>query len=121
LPTHQLSKSPLAKKTKRKRREYTKEDVRGCSGSILRPGPPLQSRHELTDGSTEGTELLVGADGARSRIRPLLSDAKPEYVSTTFIEIYLYDADERHSAAAEAGWRRRTVCRWRASKSRQRA
>jgi 2-polyprenyl-6-methoxyphenol hydroxylase-like FAD-dependent oxidoreductase len=60
--------------------------------------------HELTfaDGSTVVTSLAVGADGAWSRLRPLVSDAKPEYVGASFIETYLFDADERHPASAKA-------------------
>ncbi|WP_206787265.1 NAD(P)/FAD-dependent oxidoreductase [Amycolatopsis sp. MtRt-6] len=61
-------------------------------------------RHEVTfaDGHAAGTSLLVGADGAWSRIRPLLTGATPEYVGEAFVEIYLYDADTRHPAAAKA-------------------
>lgn len=61
-------------------------------------------RHELSfaDGTTARTELLVGADGAWSKVRPLLTKAKPGYIGTTFIETYLYDADEGHAATADA-------------------
>ncbi|MGP3754141.1 FAD-dependent oxidoreductase [Streptomyces sp. IBSNAI001] len=61
-------------------------------------------RHEVTftDGATVTSELLVGADGAWSRVRPLLSDAKPSYIGTTFVETYLHDVDRRHAATAAA-------------------
>ncbi|MBB5782246.1 hypothetical protein [Nonomuraea jabiensis] len=74
------------------------------SGKVTDVRPLGAGRHELTfaDGSTVASALLVGADGAWSKVRPLLSDAEPEYVGTTFIDTYLYDADERHTATAEA-------------------
>ena len=61
-------------------------------------------RHEVTfaDGTTVTTNLLVGADGAWSRVRPLLSDATPEYIGVSFVETYLHDADTRHPASAKA-------------------
>lgn len=61
-------------------------------------------RHEVefSDGATVTTGLLVGADGAWSRVRPLLSDAQPEYVGTSLIETYLFDGDTRHPASARA-------------------
>ncbi|SMB81562.1 FAD-dependent oxidoreductase [Deinococcus hopiensis] len=59
--------------------------------------------HTITfeNGHRETFDLVVGADGAWSRVRPLLSGAQPEYSGVTFIEIGIDDADRKHPDIAK--------------------
>ena len=58
--------------------------------------------HQLSfvDGSSIDTDLMVGADGAWSRVRPLVSRHKPLYVGWTSVETYLHEVEERHAPTA---------------------
>ncbi|MFF1703261.1 FAD-dependent oxidoreductase [Streptomyces sp. NPDC058252] len=59
-------------------------------------------RHEVTlaDGETFTADVLIGADGAWSKVRPLVSDATPGYCGVSFVETHLRDADTRHPESA---------------------
>lgn len=52
---------------------------------------------EFEDGSVEsGFDLIVGADGAWSKVRPLLTHIPPFYSGISGFDIRLHDVDRRH-------------------------
>lgn len=76
-----------------------------CWGHKLTQATHLPNgQHQLifAGGSTVTSNLLVGADGAWSRVRPLLSATQPHYVGTAFVEVRLFDGPTRHGASAQA-------------------
>jgi 2-polyprenyl-6-methoxyphenol hydroxylase-like FAD-dependent oxidoreductase len=53
----------------------------------------------LSNGQTEAFDVVVGADGAWSKVRPLLSDSVPFYEGVTFVEL---DLDTRRHPSVDA-------------------
>eukprot|EP00026_Physarum_polycephalum_P008764 Phypoly_transcript_08864.p1 GENE.Phypoly_transcript_08864~~Phypoly_transcript_08864.p1 ORF type:complete len:390 (+),score=75.83 Phypoly_transcript_08864:152-1321(+) len=48
------------------------------------------------NGQTTSSQLVVGADGAWSRVRPLLTPAKPIYSGISFVEVNISQVSQRH-------------------------
>jgi 2-polyprenyl-6-methoxyphenol hydroxylase-like FAD-dependent oxidoreductase len=57
------------------------------------PSPTARPRRE--------TDLVIGADGAFSRVRPAVSPAVPGYTGVGFLEAWFSDVDSRHPDVAE--------------------
>lgn len=64
--------------------------------------PLSAGAHRLyfADGTTTEADLVIGADGAWSQVRRMLSDATPVYTGVTFVEAGLDNADTRHPELA---------------------
>ncbi|MEU6586069.1 NAD(P)/FAD-dependent oxidoreductase [Nocardia sp. NPDC046763] len=50
----------------------------------------------FADGSCATYDLLVGADGAQSRVRALLTDARPAHIGQHVVEVGIPDIDRTH-------------------------
>ncbi|MFB4303908.1 FAD-dependent oxidoreductase [Actinomadura sp. NTSP31] len=60
------------------------------------PGTPDGVPVHFADGRQETFDLVIGADGAWSRVRPAVSSATPHYTGVTSLETSLDDVDDRH-------------------------
>lgn len=55
----------------------------------------------FANGATVEADLVIGADGAFSRVRPSVSPVRARYIGMTFLEAWFNDVDDRHPELAE--------------------
>jgi 2-polyprenyl-6-methoxyphenol hydroxylase-like FAD-dependent oxidoreductase len=72
-------------------------DIRwGRAVTRVEPGTRDGVLVHFADGRQEAFDLVVGADGAWSRVRPAVSPVTPHYTGVTLVETSLDDVDTRH-------------------------
>ncbi|KAI0465865.1 monooxygenase [Xylaria cf. heliscus] len=87
IPAHRIRWGKTLKKI-----EHQQVKLGGAASQILR----------FADGSSEsGFRLIVGADGAWSKVRPLITPAKPTYSGKSYIEGRISPGNPQYAAAQE--------------------
>ncbi len=69
--------------------------------STIQPRPDGSNELVFQNGERAQFDLIVGADGTWSRVRPLVSAARPLYTGVIFVEVGIADADTRHPRLAQ--------------------
>lgn len=91
------------------RPEVDRADLRGLLLDALPEGTvrwghayasAADGRVHFADGSSAPYDLLVGADGASSRVRALVTDARPAHIGQNVVEIGIPDIDRAHPELA---------------------
>ncbi|WP_245642487.1 FAD-dependent oxidoreductase [Nonomuraea candida] len=70
--------------------------LRAVGGSAA--GPRLL---HFANGATVEADLIIGADGAWSKVRRAVSPATPRYTGVSFLEAWFHDVETRHPGIAE--------------------
>lgn len=70
---------------------------------LVRVEPTEDGKYDLhfANSVDTGFDLVVGADGAWSRVRPLVTEARPFYSGITGLDVRISDADKREPALSE--------------------
>jgi 2-polyprenyl-6-methoxyphenol hydroxylase-like FAD-dependent oxidoreductase len=81
---------------------HVESDTVRWGHKLVAATPSGAGTHRLSfdNGVVVEADLVVGADGAWSRVRPLVSDAVPYYTGVTQIEVRFDDVDRRHPGIA---------------------
>ncbi|MYR94084.1 MULTISPECIES: FAD-dependent oxidoreductase [unclassified Streptomyces] len=58
-------------------------------------------RLHFADGTVVEADLVIGADGAWSKVRRVLSDATPQHIGINYLEARFDDVETRHRAIAD--------------------
>ncbi|MFF4321328.1 FAD-dependent oxidoreductase [Streptomyces sp. NPDC001568] len=95
--------------------EIDRGDLRDLLLNSLQPGTvrwghtlesvdgPAEGPRQLhfADGTTIEADLVIGADGAWSKVRRAISDAPPQYSGISFLEAWFHDVESQHPDIAE--------------------